>query len=111
MGKKQLLRLLKNWNIKVEFSKGNTKLAPISNGDAVGDIEDDSNVTKKKKKKTQEKLKNDKELKLQQAKAQENSDIPSFSELVQDTLNQEAVETSKRKATDEAVKPKKKKKK
>ena len=112
--KKQLLRLLKNWNIKVEFSKGNTKLASISNGDAIGDIEDDSNVTKKKKKKkkkSQEKLKNDKELKLQQAKAQENSDIPSFSELVQDTLNQEAVETSKRKATDEAVKPKKKKKK
>ena len=112
--KKQLLRLLKNWNIKVEFSKGNTKLAPISNGDAIGDIEDDSNVTKKKKKKkkkSQEKLKNDKELKLKQAKAQENSDIPSFSELVQDTLNQEIVETSKRKATDEAVKPKKKKKK
>ena len=42
---------------------------------------------------------------------QENTEIPSFSELVQDTLNKDVVESPKRKATEEAVKPKKKKKK
>ena len=113
--KKQLLRLLRSWEVKVEFSKGVTKPAPVvSNGNKDEASEEVSSVTKKKKKKkkkSQEKLKNDKEFKFKQAKDQENTEIPSFSELVQDTLNKDVVESPKRKATEEAVKPKKKKKK
>ena len=117
--KKQLNRLLKSWDIKVEFSKGNTKPPPVSNGNGEVQPERDEDTTspkkkKKKKKKSQEKLKNEKELKLKEAKNQENSDIPSFSEMVQDTLNNDVVESAskgKRKATDEEVKKKKKKKK
>merc|ERR1712024_51865 len=117
--KKQLNRLLKSWNIKVEFSKGNAKSspAPVSNGNGEVQAEPDEDTTspkkkKKKKKKSQEKLKNEKEFKLKEAKNQENSDIPSFSELVQDTLNNDVVESGngKRKASDEEVKKKKKKK-
>ena len=119
--KKQLNRLLKSWNIKVEFSKGNAKSspAPVSNGNGEVQAEPDEDTTspkkkKKKKKKSQEKLKNEKEFKLKEAKKQENSDIPSFSEMVQDTLNNDVVEIGskgKRKAADEEVKKKKKKKK
>ena len=120
--KKQLNRLLKSWNIKVEFSKGNAKSspAPVSNGNGEVQAEPDEDTTspkkkKKKKKKSQEKLKNEKEFKLKEAKNQENSDIPSFSELVQDTLNNDVVESAtngKRKArNDEEMKKKKKKKK
>jgi len=107
--KKKLIRLLKSWNIKVEFSKGpSIKPSPAS---AKPDEENEkvSTKSKKKKKKSQEELKNKKALKLQQARAQENSDIPSFSDLVQDTLNTEAIEGSKRKANDDGSKPKKKK--
>ena len=107
--KKRLIRLLKSWNIKVEFSKGpSIKPTPASAKPDEGN-EKNSTKSKKKKKKSQEELKNKKELKLQQARAQENSDIPSFSDLVQDTLNTEAIEGSKRKANDDGSKPKKKK--
>ena len=121
--KKQLNRLLKSWNIKVEFSKGNAKPPPVSNGNGEVPADNDEDTTspkkkKKKKKKSQEKLKNEKEFKLKEAKNQENSDIPSFSELVQDTLNNDVVESvesainGKRKAEkSEEVKKKKKKKK
>ena len=118
--KKQLNRLLKSWNIKVEFSKGNAKPTPVSNGNGEVKADHDEDTTspkkkKKKKKKSQEKLKNEKEFKLKEAKNQENSDIPSFTELVQDTLNNDVVESvsnGKRKATEnEEVKKKKKKKK
>ena len=115
--KKQLNRLLKSWNVKVEFSKGNAKPPPVTdaNGEVQADQDEDttSPKKKKKKKKSKEKLKNEKEFKLKQAKDQENSDIPSFSELVQDTLNNDVVESGKgkRKASDEEVKKKKKKKK
>jgi len=107
--KKKLLRLLKSWNMKVEFSNA-LPLKPTPTGN--GTNSENSIVTKKKKKKkSQEELKNKKELKLKQAKAQESTDIPSFSGLVEDTLNQDVIETFKRKASDEAVKPQKKKKK
>merc|ERR1719219_1804297 len=117
--KKQLNRLLKSWNIKVEFSKGNPKPPPVSNGNGEVQAKPEEDTTspkkkKKKKKKSQEKLKNEKEFMLKEAKNQENSDIPSFSEMVQDTLNNDVVESAskgKRKATDEEVKKKKKKKK
>ena len=116
--KKQLNRLLKSWNVKVEFSKGNAKPPPVSDANGKVQADQDEDTTspkkKKKKKKSKEKLKNEKEFKLKQAKDQENSDIPSFSELVQDTLNNDVVESGskgKRKATDEEVKKKKKKKK
>ena len=116
--KKQLNRLLKSWKVKVEFSKGNAKPPPVTDGNGEVQADQDEDTTspkkkKKKKKKSQEKLKNEKEFKLKQAKDQENSDIPSFSELVQDTLNNDIVESGngKRKASDEEVKKKKKKKK
>ena len=117
--KKQLNRLLKSWNIKVEFSKGNAKTPPVSNGNGEVQADHGEDTTspkkkKKKKKKSQEKLKNEKEYKLKEANNQENSDLPSFSEMVQDTLNNDLVESGskgKRKATDEEVKKKKKKKK
>lgn len=113
--KKQLNRLLKSWKVKVEFSKGNAKPPPVSNANGEAQANNDENTIspkkkKKKKKKSQEKLKNEKEFKLKQAKDQENSDIPSFSELVQDTLNNDVVDSGKgkRKASDEEVKKKKK---
>ena len=57
--KKQLNRLLKSWNIKVEFSKGNAKSspAPVSNGNGEVQAEPDEDTTSPKKKKKKKKNK------------------------------------------------------
>ena len=119
--KKQLLRLLKNWNLKVDFS---TK--SLSNGNGIMKEKDEDTEEnkagkrkKKKKQKSQEKLKEAKEWKMKMARAQEDAEIPSFASLVEDNANvKEYVKTDvvspKRKADksiDESKKPKLKKKK
>ena len=119
--KKQLLRLLKNWNLKVDFS---TKI--LSNGNGIMKEKDEDTEEskagkrkKKKKQKSQEKLKEAKEWKMKMARAQEDAEIPSFASMVEDNANvKDDVKTDvvspKRKADksiDESKKPKLKKKK
>ena len=119
--KKQMLRLLKGWNMKIEFcinTKGQAANGTeIANGVTNGTNNSQKKNKKKKKHKTQERLKEEKEMKMKMAKEQENSDIPSFSTLVSDNINNEENtlnEKLKRKGNDEEeappVKAKKKKK-
>jgi len=89
--KKQLLKLLKTWNLKVEFISSNH--SPNGKEQVNGDPANESNEIgtkkkkKKKKQKSQERLKEAKEMKLKMAEAQENSEIPSFSSLLSDNIN------------------------
>merc|ERR1712025_225788 len=120
--KKQLLRLLKNWNLKVDFS---TKSVSNSNGIMKSPTEENEEnksgkKKKKKKQKSQEKLREAKEWKMKIAKAQEDAEIPSFASMVEDNINvngtDNKIETlspirKAEKNVDESKKPKLKKKK
>ena len=120
--KKQLLRLLKNWNLKVDFS---TKSVSNSNGIMKSPTEENEEnksgkKKKKKKQKSQEKLREAKEWKMKIARAQEDAEIPSFASMVEDNINVNGTDNKietlspKRKAeksVDESKKPKLKKKK
>ena len=108
--KKQMLRLLKGWNMKVEFCI-NVK-TPVVNGNensnGLGNGTNSQKKKKKKKHKTQERLREEKEMKMKMARDQENSDVPSFSTFVSDNINNEdksASDKLKRKADSEEEKP------
>ena len=97
--KKQLLRLLKHWNLKVDFSSKHQTNNTVKNQNGEnGENEENIDGKKKKKKKkqkSQEKLKEAKEWKMKIARAQEDADIPSFAALVQDNLNVNETDISK----------------
>ena len=127
--KGQLMKLLKGLNIKIEFSttsmttNGSNGHTDHKNQNGDERSNEDTTVQKKKKKKkqkSQERLKEAKEMKIKMAQAQEVAEIPSFSSLVPDNINnsEESDNNSiKRKVdklestdTDQSNKKKKKKK-
>ena len=115
--KKQMLRLLKGWNMKIEFCINSKGPSANGNENTNGSANGTNNSQKKKKKKkhkTQERLREEKEMKMKMAKDQEDSDIPSFSTLVSDNINNEenaASDKLKRKVDSKEETPLKAKKK
>jgi len=89
-----LMKLARKCGAEIEFAK------PVidSNGETfVGEQKKEIKKKNKKKKKSQQNLKKAKEMKLEMAAAQDNSDVPSFASLVQDNINDESTESKKRK--------------
>lgn len=114
--KKQLLRLLKNWNLKVDFSNKS-----LSNGNGIMKTHNEENGEnqtgkrkKKKKQKSQDKLREAKEWKMKIARAQEDAEIPSFASLVEDNINAkengETVVLSPKRKADKSIDDSKKQK-
>ena len=114
--KKQLLRLLKNWNLKVDFSNKS-----LSNGNGIMKTHNEQNGEnqtgkrkKKKKQKSQDKLREAKEWKMKIARAQEDAEIPSFASLVEDNINAkengETVVLSPKRKADKSIDDSKKQK-
>lgn len=115
--KKQLLRLLKNWNLKVEFTfaNSNSKQKQDSNGVSNGHhVEEASNngeskKKKKKKHKSQETLKQAKEMKMRMAQSGENDDLPSFVDLANEKVKESPTKRVNEEDSNKSVKAKKKK--